>query len=162
MNLEDIRPQIDEIDDQLAQLIEKRFSLVEEVANIKKRQNLPVTDSGRERDIVNRLTKGTSDEMRGYLKIFFHTLFDLSRSHQLRTIHTESKTAKIVAEALGSTPQMFPKSAVVACQGAEGANSTLASEKFFNHPSIMATRSPREWSLPLGPHWSAGGLRKTA
>lgn len=137
MNLEEIRPQIDQIDDQLAQLIEKRFALVEEVAQIKKAQNLPVTDSGRERDIVNRLTRGVGEEMRGYLKVFFHTLFDLSRSHQLRTIHTDSKTAKIVSDALKATPQMFPKSAVVACQGAEGANSTQASEKFFSHPSIM-------------------------
>jgi chorismate mutase / prephenate dehydratase len=137
MKLEDIRPQIDQVDDQIAQLIRKRFSLVEEVAGIKKSQHLPVTDSSREREIVNRLTQGTDEEMRGYLKIFFHTLFDLSRSHQLRTIHTESKTAKVMTDALANTPQMFPKNAVIACQGAEGANSTLASEKFFNHPTIM-------------------------
>lgn len=137
MKLEEIRPQIDQVDDQLAALIRKRFSLVEEVAAIKKEQNLPVADSSRERDIVNRLTSSDNEEMRGYLKIFFHTLFDLSRSHQLRAIHTDSLTAKVMAEALKETPKMFPKNAVVACQGVEGANSTQASEKFFNHPSIM-------------------------
>lgn len=137
MKLEEIRPQIDQVDDQLAALIRKRFELVEEVAAIKKNQNIPVADSSRERDIINRLSQNDNEEMRGYLKIFFHTLFDLSRSHQLRTIHTDSKTAEVMAAALKETPQMFPKNAVVACQGAEGANSTQASEKFFSHPSIM-------------------------
>ena len=137
MKLEEIRPQIDQIDDQLASLIQERFSLVEQVAETKKEKNLPVTDNGREREIINRLTKNLNDEMRGYLKIFFNTLFDMSRSHQLRAIHTDSTTIKMMREALNGTPNMFPKSAVIACQGAEGANSTLASDKFFNNPSIM-------------------------
>ena len=38
---------------------------------------------------------------------------------------------------MASTPNLFPPSATVACQGVEGAYSQLACEKLFKHPQVM-------------------------
>jgi chorismate mutase/prephenate dehydratase len=112
------------------------MSLAEDIVRIKKENNLPILNTARERDIVNRLTKDQKDAMAGYIKILFTTLFDLSRSHQAKLLHAPSPVAGEIAAALENTPQLFPKNAVVACQGTEGANSMTACEKLFERPSI--------------------------
>lgn len=137
MKLEELRKEIDRVDDRLAALLDERFALVTQVAETKKDHKIPVADNSRERQIIARLSQGRAEDMQGYLKVLFNTLFDLSRAHQLRSIHRESVVAGEIKQALASTPLLFPKDAVVACQGAEGANSTMASEKFFSNPSIM-------------------------
>ena len=134
--LEEQRKKIDTIDDQLVRLFEERLSVADEVAKIKKENDLPVANTEREREIVNRLTEGQTDRMAGYTKILFNTIFDLSRSRQASQIGFASETEAKIRRALQETPQLFPKSASVACQGVEGANSITACEKLFERPSI--------------------------
>lgn len=137
MELNEIRMKIDELDDQLCELFKQRLALAGEVAKVKERDNLPILNTGRERAIVNRLTEGESDEFAGYIKILYTTLFDLSRAHQAQYLYKESLIGNQIREALNETPNLFPKSATVACQGIEGANSTIACEKLFARPSIL-------------------------
>ena len=134
---DELRTLIDKNDDELVRLFVARLMLVEEIANKKKAENLPILDTAREREIISRLTKDKTDIISGYIKILFTTIFDLSRSHQGNLLNASSKVAEEISSALQNTPSLFPKSAVVACQGAEGANSTLACEKLFERPSIM-------------------------
>ena len=82
--LEEIRNRIDKIDDELVRLFTQRLLLVEEVANKKREENLPVLNADRERQIISRLTKDQTDTMAGYIKILFTTIFDLARSHQAK------------------------------------------------------------------------------
>jgi len=133
----EIRNRIDKIDDELVRLFEERLSLIEEIAGRKKRENLPVLDTAREREIVSRVTKDRPDAIAGYTKTLFTAIFDISRSHQIKMMGSPSKIEAEIRGALENTPSLFPKSAVVACQGAEGANSTTACEKLFERPSIM-------------------------
>jgi chorismate mutase/prephenate dehydratase len=135
--LEEIRSRIDKIDGELVQLLLERLKLAEEIARIKKEQNLPILNTAREREIISRLTQERDDITAGYIKILYTTLFDVSRSHQGRILHTESIVSADIARALKNTPPLFPKSAVVACQGTEGSNSMAACEKLFERPSIM-------------------------
>jgi chorismate mutase/prephenate dehydratase len=93
-------------------------------------------NTAREREIISRLTKDQDDTMAGYIKMLYTMLFDLSRSRQAKLLHAQSPVAGEIAAALKNTPQLFPKNAVVACQGIEGANSTAACEKLFERPSI--------------------------
>ena len=137
MKIEDIRIEADKIDDEIAQLFEKRLKLVEAVAKVKKDTQTPVLKPTREREIISRLTKEHEGMSADYLKLLFTTIFDISRSHQIVLTNRSSKTAKNIAQALEETPQMFPKSADVACQGTEGANSTFACEKLFARPTIL-------------------------
>jgi len=135
--IEDVRNRIDKIDDELARLFGERIALAEEVAALKKERGLPILDTAREREIVSRLTEGMPDALAGCTKTLFATVFDLSRSRQAAALGAPSKAAAEMRAALESTPALFPKSAVVACQGAEGANSAAACERLFERPSIM-------------------------
>ena len=135
--ISEIRDRIDRIDDELAGLFAERLSLVEEIANNKKAENLPILNTAREREIITRLTEGKPDVMAGYTKTLYTTIFDLSRCHQAKMLSTSSKVAAEIRSALENTPELFPKSAVVACQGTKGANSMTACERLFERPSIM-------------------------
>ncbi|MCL2599609.1 MAG: chorismate mutase [Treponema sp.] len=131
------RNRIDKIDDELVRLFTERLSLVEEIAAQKKKDNLPILDTAREREIISRLTKDGPDSIASYTKTLFTTIFDLSRSHQAKLLGPSSKVAADIRLALENTPTLFPKSAIVACQGTEGANSMRACERLFERPSIM-------------------------
>ncbi|MGL4943021.1 MAG: bifunctional chorismate mutase/prephenate dehydratase [Thermoguttaceae bacterium] len=135
--LNEIRQETDRIDDEIARLFEARIRLVESVAEIKAATSDPILKPAREREIIDRITRDKDEPLAGYTKLLFSTIFDISRSHQIVKAHRSSKTAEKIAEAITRTPQLFPKSAVVACQGTEGANSTFACEKIFASPSIL-------------------------
>jgi len=135
--IDEIRSRIDKIDEELVRLFTERLSLVDEIAEKKKEEKLPVRDPAREREIVSRLTQGKPDSIAGYTKTLFTTIFDLSRSHQAKQMGAPSKVVTDIKAALETTPSLFPKSAVVACQGLEGANSITACDRLFERPSIM-------------------------
>ena len=61
MDLKEIRERIDEIDDGISALFDKRMELVGEVAEYKRANGLPVSDRTRERDIVSRVTQGKDE-----------------------------------------------------------------------------------------------------
>ncbi|MCL2192619.1 MAG: chorismate mutase [Treponema sp.] len=135
--IDEIRSKIDKIDDELASLFAERLSLVGEIANIKKEGKRPILNTAREREIITRLTNDKPDDIAGYTKTLYTTIFDLSRSHQAKLLSASTKVAEEIRAALENTPSLFPKSAVVACQGTEGANSMTACERLFERPSIM-------------------------
>ncbi len=142
MKLEDSRKIIDDIDNKIKELFLKRMETVQEVAAYKLANNLPVLNSQREREIIARITDDMDDQMAGYTKSLFTTLFDISRSSQNRNLRKAvSKTEEEINTALNTTPQLFPKSAIIACQGIEGANSQIACDKLFDRPKIMYMNS---------------------
>ena len=137
MNIEEIRNETDKIDDEIVKLFERRLQLVESVAKVKQETHAPILKPAREREIIDRLTREHEGASADYLKLLFSTIFDISRSHQIVLTNRNSKTAADITQALQTTPQLFPKSAEVACQGTEGANSTFACEKLFSRPTIL-------------------------
>lgn len=137
MDLKEIRNRIDKIDDQLLELFVERMETVKEVAEYKKANNLPVLNSQRERDIICRVTEGMTDEMAAYTKSLYSTMFEVSRSYQSHANTSSLKTAELIEKACLPADTLFPKSAVVACQGVEGANSQIACDKLFDRPKIM-------------------------
>lgn len=50
-----LRQEIDEIDDQLLDLIFKRFSITSEIGHLKAKENAPAIDKNREYQIISRL-----------------------------------------------------------------------------------------------------------
>lgn len=135
--LDEIRKEIDITDDRIAELFELRMELVEKVAEHKAANHMPTLDTAREREIVARLTADKPDEIAGYIKTLFNTVFDLSRSYQDGKNAGHSELARQIKKATELTPKIFPQSSVVACQGAEGAYSQFACERVFSRPSIM-------------------------
>ncbi len=52
MELNTAREEINNIDKKIVKLLEKRFNIVNEIGLYKKKHNLPIYDSGRERQVI--------------------------------------------------------------------------------------------------------------
>ena len=137
MNLEESRKKIDSIDKELIKLFKERMDTVCDVAKYKKENGLPIYNGQREREVVNNLTKEVPEELALYVKVLYNTLFSVSRGYQTKMIDGESGIVKKIKAALESTENMMPASALVACQGTEGAYSQKACEKLFGNPQVM-------------------------
>lgn len=55
--MEELRKQIDECDDQIMALLERRFDVVRDVARYKKAHGLPIKQSDRMNQLVDRLAQ---------------------------------------------------------------------------------------------------------
>lgn len=137
MDMQDYRKQINEIDAQLVKCFDERMRVALDIAKYKKEHGLPVFDPARERDVLNKQTAAVSSDMAMYVKLLYNTIFDISRSYQQRYITQRGNLTNHIAQAIQNTSQLFPKQAVVACQGVEGAYSQQACDKLFALPSIM-------------------------
>lgn len=137
MNLEEARKKIDSVDKELIRLFEERMNAVCEVARNKKENGLPICNSRREREVVNKVVSQVPEELALYAKVLYNTLFSVSRGYQTKMIDGESEIVDKIKSALESTDNLFPSTAVVACQGTEGAYSQKACEKLFANPSVM-------------------------
>ena len=137
MDLNEIRNEIDGIDDELVRLFDRRMALAGEIAAYKRDNGLPVSDRTREREIVSRVTQGMDERLAAYTKVLFSTLFDLSRSVQDRALQGPSALADAIRRAAETTPREFPSGATVAVQGREGSYSSIACDRLFQRPSIM-------------------------
>ena len=61
--IKELRNSIDKVDDQIFDLILKRFDYVEKIGNIKKEMNMPVDDKEREEIIIERLSEKLSTKI---------------------------------------------------------------------------------------------------
>ena len=141
MDLQDYRAQLDQIDDQLVSLFKQRMETVKNVADYKKEHNLPVLASGRERDILYRVTGLCGPELEEYTKILYSTLLELSRDYQEDRLSAGSSEQCRQISAAAERGEAFPSRAVVACQGVEGANSQVACDRLLPRGNIMYVKS---------------------
>ena len=88
-NISEIRDEINKVDAELLKAFEKRMSLANEVAEYKIKNNMPVYDRKREREILNRVEREAGDELGSYAKVLYSTLFQISRSYQLKKIENK-------------------------------------------------------------------------
>ncbi len=137
MDIQELRKQINEIDEQLVKIFDARMKVALEIGKYKKEHGLPVFDPARERAVLDKQTAAVDEEMTTYVKLLYNTLFDLSRSYQQRYMTQDSEIANRISNAIESTPAIFPKKAVVACQGIEGAYSQQACDRLFEMPNIV-------------------------
>ena len=137
MDLNDYRHQIDDIDAQLLSLFAQRMDVAAAIAEYKKENGLPVLDSGRERQKLLDVAEKTPEAVRDYAVSLYSLLFELSRGYQNRILGLRTELTQQIADAIAETPQLFPESAAVACQGVEGAYSQLACDRLFRLANIF-------------------------
>ena len=137
MDIQELRKQINQIDEQLVKAFDARMKVALEIGKYKKENGLPVFDPARERAVLDKQTSAVDEEMAMYVKLLYNTLFDLSRSYQQRYMTQGSQITNHIAAAIENTPKVFPKKAVVACQGVEGAYSQQACDRLFDLPNIV-------------------------
>ena len=137
MDLTELRGQIDAIDDELVRLFRARMDIAAQVADYKKAHGLPIYMPAREREKLQDVAKKAGPEMEGYTRTLYAMLFELSRSYQSRRNGCVSPLCEQITKAIDTTPKLFPRAPMVACQGVEGAYSQLACEKIFQSPMIL-------------------------
>ena len=136
-NLEELRGQIDEIDQQMVELFKARMEAASQVAEYKKEKGLPVLDAGRERALLGKIADQAGEELADYAQSMYRTILSASRSYQNGKIGLGSKVYNGIREAISATPSLFPQRPTVACQGVEGAYSQIACDRLFKSPTIM-------------------------
>lgn len=62
MDLNDARVEINSIDSEIVHLLEKRFNVVIEIGNYKKKNNIPVYDEKREQNVISNCVSYLEDE----------------------------------------------------------------------------------------------------
>lgn len=138
MELNEIRKNIDAIDDELVGLFARRMDCSRAVAEAKQRTGKPIRDHAREREIVNRLTAKAGSEYAPYVRALYGQIFDLSRSYQSAVGQRQSPlTQKLERAARETEGKRLPEHALVACQGVEGAYAQQACERLFPYPDIL-------------------------
>ena len=135
MELTELRKQINEVDAELLPLFLRRMKLAEEVAEVKKKQGLPVYNAAREREILSRVSENAGD-MGEYARLFYNHLFELSRSRQIQLMECTDH-GLIPPE----SAEPFPQSAAVACLEAEGENSGIAAGKAFRSFDLIQMKT---------------------
>ena len=137
MDIQDMRKEIDAIDDQLVQLFKQRMDVAAQIADYKKAENLPIFVPAREREKLADVAEKAGTDMANYTRVLYSMLFELSRSYQSKRTDTLSPLYNEITQAIANTPKLFPQAPMVACQGVEGAYSQIACEKIFKSPFIM-------------------------
>jgi len=134
-DIKNIRAEIDTIDQELAQLFRRRLEIVGEVAESKHARGAPISDPARERDILSRVTAEVGPEYENGARLFFSTLFGITKARQRTILNDEAKLVKEIRSA--TSPNRFPNRAVVACPGTEGAYAQQAVTRIFQLPTIL-------------------------
>jgi len=140
MELDDIRKELDGVDEEMRALFFKRMELSADVAEYKNTHSLPILNKEREREILAKMTMDAGDNSL-YIHRFFSTLFELSRARQASLISSPSKVGAYVKESLARGGEVFPRTGTVACQGVEGANSQEACDKLLPRGNIIYVKT---------------------
>ena len=138
MSLEKLRKEIDEVDKEFIKLFEKRMDIAAKIAEDKKKNGKKVLDAARQRQKLADICEQTEDEdMKRYLRTLYSVVFELSCSKQNKLLKKDTELIKKIHKAMDKTDKMFPQTALVACQGVEGAYSQHACDKLFENANIM-------------------------
>ena len=137
MELNELRNEINQIDDEILNLFLRRMDVAEQVADYKRDHNLPILQPAREREILKKVADKAGPDKSGYARVLFSMLIELSKSSQNKRNKRELELHRQIADAIENTPKLFPQAPMVACQGVEGANSQIACERIFKNPFIM-------------------------
>lgn len=147
-DLNEIREAINEVDQSLAQLFEKRMELVALVAEYKIENDIPILNSEREKQVIERALESLRDKsLSREMEIFFNELMAISREYQSRYIDEKlvSQTRRC-GEASGSNVSSGnalggkkAKNLKVGFQGVEGSFSEEALLNYFGKEAVTSS-----------------------
>ena len=142
-DLSEIRESINEVDQSLAQLFEKRMELVALVAEYKIENDIPILNSEREKQVIDRALESLRDKsLSREMEIFFNELMAISREYQSRYIDE-----KFVAQTRGSDEAWGisalasgeTKKLKIGFQGVEGSFSEEALLNYFDREAMTSS-----------------------
>lgn len=122
MNLDLIRKEIDDIDKSIVELLEKRFDIVELVAEFKRKSGKEVKDSKREAQVIQKNIELLGNpELSPLIERVFTVIFEESRNMQKKLLNIDDES----------------KRKIIGYQGTEGSYSQEAAINFFSEDNAM-------------------------
>lgn len=91
MDLTELRSEIDALDSQLLQLILKRTDLINQVADYKLQNKIPIFAPEREKEILERLSKKVGENKAGGVKLLYGIIMDLNKFREYQRAPAEIK-----------------------------------------------------------------------
>lgn len=87
INLDEIRTEINKVDKEIVNLLEKRFNLVLQVGQYKKVNNLPISNEEREKNVIEKCKETlTNDRFKDYLDKIYLEIIDTCKDIQKNEI----------------------------------------------------------------------------
>lgn len=156
MNLEQLRAKIDEVDDRLTAAYLERLELVGQVAEYKRTHDVGIEHSGREEEILARLSEKFGAEFEDAIRYLYANIINYSKVYQRQQMQQPSAFSREITEG-----EFVPESGFtrvrVACQGVSGAYSGLAAEQLIQEPELVflptwdaVFHAVADGSLPFG------------
>ncbi len=134
MDLLGLRKEIDKIDAQLIPLLLKRMSLAEDVAKYKVERGIPVLNEEREQQILENVAQKCGEHGET-IKTVFSATMDASRALQHKIIGGGKQLRQQITAALDRKNDAY-KNITVACQGVDGAYSSVTANALFPDAGI--------------------------
>ncbi|MCR5653361.1 MAG: chorismate mutase [Ruminococcus sp.] len=125
-DLNEIRQEINEIDEQLVKLFVRRMKCARDVGEYKKANGIPVLNEDREKEILDRVFV-EGGEYGSYTKLLYSDIMELSRALQHNMIGGGKELRNLISVAESD----MPDNVRVAFQGINGANGHEAALKLF-------------------------------
>lgn len=137
MNLNELRLEIDKIDDELVRLFAQRMEVSARIADYKKENGLPIFVPAREQDKLLDVAQKAGPEMANYTRVLYNLLFELSRGYQSQRNAARTAFFGRISDAMECTPKLLPRDAMVACPGIHDENAQMVCHKLFTDCQLM-------------------------
>ena len=133
MDLNDLRNDIDHIDEEILSLFVKRMVVCRDVALYKKENKLPVLQGNREEEVIRRIRKLSPEDLSDGSSVLFTNIMDISKSLQQQEIGADFP---IIPE------EFIPEDArIIGCQGVSGSYQEQACKKLFGDKPLTFFKS---------------------
>lgn len=131
MNLDECRKKIDEIDKELLSLFSSRMEICKNVVENKIKENLPILNAQREREVIENKIQNSSSDIHEYVKSFFTNLMETSKCYQLTFIENKHKID------FNEEKILYKNAKTVVCQGTKGAYQHTVCKNLFENSDII-------------------------
>ena len=115
------RDELEQIDHQIKELVERRLKLTTRSDLMMSKSESALAGRKYERELLHSLSDPEDYNLENCERMMFQTLFNVSHSYVSSQNGKKSELSETIKKALETTAPEFPKSALVACQGVEGA-----------------------------------------
>ena len=135
--LKKARAEIDRIDEELVRLFLERLAVSRDVALAKRAAGGSILDPAREREILTRVSEAAGPENENAARLFFSTLFSISKARQRAIINGTSELVEAIEASMRAHGTGLPSRAFVACCGTEGSYAQQAVSRLVKVPTIV-------------------------
>ena len=130
MDLNQLRLEIDKIDDELVRLFAQRMDVSARIGDYKKAHDLPILVPAREAEKLTDVAQKAGPEMAQYTRVLYAMLFELSRGYQSQRNAARTALFGRISDAIENTPKLLPKESSVACMSTDSDAQTLCQKRF--------------------------------